>query len=302
MKLWTGKYDLLHLQTPFSIGLIGLVVAKLRGIPCLFHHHTLWEEYVDYLPLPAALTSKISVLYCRIFANLCGGVISPSEEVRSRFKAQGVQRPISVIPTGIQASDFQGGRVRPEWKEGHEVCLYIGRLAHEKSIDVVLEVFVRLHAQRPSTRLWVVGDGPAREALERQASELGLGEVCRFFGFVERRSLRDFLASARLFLFASLTETQGLVILEAQAAGVPVVARRASGVNEAVEVGQTGYLLDPGDEEAMVQSSLKLLSDERLYREFSDNAVEWAECFSVERMGEALEQVYSELVKEPRSR
>lgn len=119
-----------------------------------------------------------------------------------------------------------------------------------------------------------------------------MAEACRFFGFVARDALKDFVASARLFLFTSLTETQGLVLLEAQAGGLPVVAFVASGVNEAVLPDKTGYLIEAGNEELMADSAVQLLSDPEQWEKFSNQARIWSENFSLERMGEALVSTY----------
>lgn len=295
-KIFNEPYDVFHLQTPFGIGLLGLVVSKLRGIPAVFHHHTLWEEYVDYLPVPKQATRRASILACSWLANSCRAVISPSHRVKDRFQTQGVRTPISVIPTGIDAAEFRGGSVRPELKTGEVVCLYVGRLAFEKSLDVVIRVFEEIYQNCPSARLWMVGDGPARTALEQQVSEAGLSQVVNFFGFVNRSDLKDFVASARIFLFASLSETQGLVLLEAQAGGLPVVAVRASGVDEAVESGRTGFLIDEGDESSMATLALTLLRDDSLHRAFGINASRWALNFSQEQMGRDLVQTYQSAV------
>ncbi len=295
-RLYSEPYDVIHLQTPFSAGMLGLKAAWLRRIPRVFHHHTLWEEYVDYLPVPKKATRGVSIAVCRWLADRCQGVIAPSQQVKERFQAQGVSSPIDVIPTGIRGDDFRHGTPRPELQEGEEVCLYIGRLAHEKSLDVVVRVFAEIHERRPATRLWLVGDGPARAALEQQVKEAGLAGCTRFFGFVDRSTLKDYVASARLFLFASQTETQGLVLLEAQAGGLPVVAVRASGVDEAVDPEKTGFMLDPGDENGMVQSALRLLEDADLYQKFSSAAEIWSAGFSIEQMGAALVSTYQRAI------
>ena len=296
-QIWTKEYDVFHIQTPFSVGLTGLLAAFARRVPRVFHHHTLWEEYVDYLPIPKELSARISVLLCRSLANRCQGVIAPSAQVRDRFMEQGVKSPISVIPTGIKADRFRGGRVLEVRADGEEVCLYMGRLAHEKSLATLVRVFAGIHAKRPSTRLWLVGDGPARSDLEQQVEEAGLSGVCRFFGFVDRDTLRDYVATAKVFLFTSLTETQGLVLLEAQAGGLPVVAFKASGVNEAVESGETGFLVETGREELMVEAAVDLLTDEARWKRFSKAGQVWSEQFSVERMGEALLEAYKNAIE-----
>lgn len=296
-RIWTEEYDLFHLQTPFGLGMIGLAAAWWRGIPRVFHHHTLWEEYVDYLPVPKKATQTASIAVCRWLAQRCQGVICPSHRVKERFSSQGVTCPISVIPTGIKGDEFRGGTPREELEEGDEVCLYVGRLAHEKSIDVVIRVFSELHKNRPQTRLWLVGDGPARAHLQQMVNDMGLSSSVTFFGFVERASLRDYVASAKLFLFASQTETQGLVLLEAQAGGLPVVAVRASGVDEAVDPDVTGFMVEPGDDAAMVESALRLLDDRKLYKEFSQAAENWSARFSVEQMANSLVNTYRSAIE-----
>lgn len=301
-RLWAGDYDLVHLQTPFTVGMLGLAMAGARGLPKVFHHHTLWEEYVDYLPLPKGLTSYLSVAVCRTVANRCQRVVAPSAQVRDRFAQQGVTTPMDVVPTGIRPALFQGGAPREELQDGDEVCLYIGRLAFEKSIDAVVRVFQRLHQERPTARLWLVGDGPARKSLEKLVTELGLQDCVRFFGFVQRDQLRDFIASSKLFLFASLTETQGLVLLEAQAGGLPVVAFEASGVNEAVDPEKTGYLVEVGREDLMAAAAGRLLEENELWESFSSCAVSWAEKFSLERMGEQLVCLYEKAIKSAQTR
>ena len=291
------RYDVFHLQTPFSLGMMGLSTAWARRIPRVFHHHTLWEEYVEYLPVPKQATRVASIAVCRWLAQRCQGVIAPSEKVKERFASQGVTRPISVIPTGIRGEDFQNGTPRPELEPGDEVCLYMGRLAHEKSLDVLIRVFAQVHEKRPQTRFWLVGDGPARGALEAQVAEAGLAGAVTFFGFVDRSTLKDFLASAKLFLFASQTETQGLVLLEAQAGGVPVVAVRASGVDEAVAQDETGYMVEPGDETALTERTLELLDSPNRYRSFSAAAQVWSSKFSIEQMGRSLVDTYQRAIQ-----
>lgn len=296
-RMLKEPYDAVHIQTPFSVGLTGMAVAWARRLPRVFHHHTLWEEYVDYLPVPKRFTAAGSVALCRGVANRCHGVVAPSSEVKERFREQGVKTAIDVIPTGIRAQRFRGGQSLLESGREEDVCLYVGRLAHEKSLGSLIQVFQKIHAEHEGARLWLVGDGPARADLERQAASLGLADVCRFFGFVERESLRDYVASARIFLFTSLTETQGLVLLEAQAGGLPVVAYRASGVNEAVDDGVSGFLVETGNESKMAATALRLLRDSGLREKISANAQAWSEKFSVERMGEALVCTYEKARK-----
>ncbi|MEW6282741.1 MAG: glycosyltransferase, partial [Candidatus Eremiobacterota bacterium] len=234
------RVEAVHIHTPFNVGFIGLLTASWLGRPRFFTHHTLWEEYTHYVPLPTWFMKLLALGLCRTFGQSSAAVISPSEEVKQRLREQGITRPIHVIPTGIDTASFQGGNPAGPTEElelqaGQRLFVYVGRLAREKSIDFLLETL----ASRPmdEVRLAVIGDGPQRAELERHARQLGLDGRVRFLGYRPRSELKHYLAAARGLVFASQTETQGLVLLEAQAAGVPVLAVRGPGVTEAVDDG-----------------------------------------------------------------
>jgi glycosyltransferase involved in cell wall biosynthesis len=292
-----ARVDVVHLHTPFNLGLYGLAAARALGLPRVFTHHTLWEEYVHYIPLPAAPMRKLAIALCRAFCNSCQAVIAPSAEVRQRLIEQGTVRPIRVVPTGIDTELFQRGDpagprgelgLRPEQK----LFLYIGRLGKEKSLDFLLQAFAEANRRDSSLRLALIGGGPEAPNIEALGRELSRDGSITFLGYRKRAQLRDYLAAARGFLFASETETQGLVLLEAQAGGLPVVAVRASGVNEAVDAGASGTLVASGDREAFVSGVLALAHDEELWRRQSARAAEWVQAFSLGAMARQHEEVY----------
>lgn len=291
------RFDVVHLHTPFNLGLLGRTCARLRKLPTVFTHHTLWEEYVHYMPLPPKFMRAVAIGICNSFCNGSNRVVAPSAEVRDRLREQGVSNAIDVIPTGIDTNVFAGGFPELAWEElgfaeGSRLFVYVGRVAREKSIDFVLKAFRELHRREPRCRLALVGDGPARAELERQAVDLGLGEIARFLGFRPRTELKHYLAAARGFLFASRTETQGLVLLEAQAAGVPVVGVRASGTSEAVDHERSGVLVDPGDLESFVDAAFKLATEDEVFSGMAQQAREWAESFSSAAMARRMVETY----------
>lgn len=288
-----------HLHTPFNVGLFGWAVAARVGCPRLFTHHTLFEEYLHYVPLPPRLMHPVAVAISRWFWNTSAVVIAPSEEVRQRQVEQGVKRPLHVIPTGIDISSFEGGDPvgpREELGLGPEdrLLLYMGRVAREKSLDFLLEAFAGAAARDPRLRLAVIGDGPERPALEALAGSLGLAGKAHFLGYRPRGDLRHYLAAARAFVFASQTETQGLVLLEAQASGLPVVAVRASGVNEAVAPEVGGVLVDPGDREAFSREMGLLAEDDARRARLSQGARVFVEGFTIRTMGHRTLAAYQE--------
>ena len=289
--------EVVHLHTPFHMGLFGWLVAARLGRPRVFTHHTLFEEYLHYVPGPRWLLAPAAVGLCRWFWNTSRVVVAPSAEVRDRMVRQGLRRPLEVIPTGVDLASFQGGdpsRVREELglEPGDPVLLYMGRVAREKSLDFLLEVLGQARRCDPRLRLVLVGDGPGRADLEARAQALGLGGQATFLGYRPRSELKHYLAASTLFVFASQTETQGLVLLEAQAAGVPVLAVRASGVNEAVAPGRSGFLVEPGDLEGFVGTLRRVVDDPGLRRQLAAGACEQADRFSISAMGRRIVEVY----------
>lgn len=289
--------DVIHIHTPFNLGTLGVWSAGKLRIPYVFTHHTLWEEYVHYVPLVSQrVLRKTAIAICRYFCNHASGVIAPSDEVRQRLLDQGVTRPIEVIPTGIDYQLFERGdaaRVRAELGLGADepIAAFAGRMGKEKSIDFLLDAFKRTLAALPSATLLMLGDGPERANLEGYARQIGIADRVVFTGYVPRQKLVDYFQTARLFVFASTTETQGLVSLEAQAAGLPVVAVSASGSNEAVDDGVTGFLV-PRDRQVFAETAVRVLTDPALQQRLSANARQRAQAFSSVAMGERTVALY----------
>ena len=304
-RLKQARPDVLHIHTPFNLGQLGRWVSDKLRIPYVFTHHTLWEEYVHYVPLVSRrLLRKTAVSICQTMCSRAAVVITPSHEVCDRLRAQGVVRPIEVIPTGIDMEVFQGGepeRVRQELgiAPGDVVAIYAGRMGKEKSIDFVLDAFAHMVKDLPNARLIMVGGGPERAALENQARRLGLLDTRKaiFTGYVPRAELVHYFKAARVLLFASTTETQGLVSLEAQAAGCPVVAVRASGSSEAILNEETGFLV-PADLKTFASAAQRLLVDDHLHARMSARAVQRACSASCMEMASHTLAVYARAVAE----
>ena len=294
------KVDVVHVHTPFNLGLIGWWKARRNRTPMVFTHHTLWEEYIHYLRLPPRLGRRVALGVCDFYFRRSKKLIAPSDQVRDRILHR-TEAPIEVIPTGIDPHDFQGGQAEQARQElsldaATPLFVFVGRVGKEKSIDHLLRVFARVLKDEPTWVLAVVGGGPELEALKAYAAQLELGQSVRFMGYRARYGLKHYLAAARAFLFASQTETQGLVLLEAAAAGCPVLAVRASGVTEAVDPGTTGYLHDPGDIEGMAASILRLGRQPELAAQLGHAGVAWAQRFSSQAMAARMEELYRSIL------
>ena len=223
-----AQLDVLHLHSPFVTGWMGLRYARRYGHPTVYTYHTQLEAYAHYVPFEARATRYAASELTRRFANAVAAVIVPTVAMECRLRELGVEGRIEVLPTGIEVDVFARGRRRDDLRErmgaGPEdrLCLAVGRLALEKNLDIVVEALALVRSR--NVRLAFVGEGPEREALETLVRERGLHDRVRFLGALPRESLPDYYASADAFLFPSLTETQGLVQVEALAAGLPVLA------------------------------------------------------------------------------
>lgn len=221
------RLDVIHAHSPFVTGWMGVRYARRYGIPIVYTYHTQLEEYAHYLPFEETATRRAATTLTRGFANSADAVIVPTPAMRDRLRAVGVTSVVEIVPSGIDVAHFGAGRRSEELRRacgvaGGRMALFVSRLAREKNVDLLLEA--QAFRRDPSLRLVIAGDGPERERLEQRARALGIGERTHFLGAVERERLPDLYASADAFVFPSVSETQGLVLAEALAAGAYVIA------------------------------------------------------------------------------
>ncbi len=248
--------DVVHTHTPFAIGYAGIQVGRALGIPILHTYHTYYAEYVHYLRAGAPIARRITPAISRWFCNLHDWVLAPSLDIQDLLTHYGVRSPIEVLMTGVRVppqatdADREAARSRLGIAPGVKVLLFVGRIAREKNLDLLLDVMLILRRRDRDhlILLLLAGDGPDRHRLEREVEARGLGDQIRFLGWVPHGEIDACYHAADLFLFPSLTETQGLVLLEAMARGCAVVAARGPGVRDLVDHGWSGLLADPTPE------------------------------------------------------
>lgn len=292
--------DLVHVHSPFLMGSLGARYARRFGLPLVFTFHTFYHQYTHYVPLPRWLTEPLASLWVRDFSDRCNLIIAPSESARRFLRQIGVQKPIEVIPTGVDVQRFAGGD--PDWLRQRlglpaesPIVLYAGRLTREKNLDLLLDAFVAVHRKHPQAHLVLTGDGPLRPHLEQRVAVLGLGGHVHFTGALLLERMADCYAGADLFAFASLTETQGLVVLEAMAAGLPVVAVAGPGITDVVDDGTDGILVPP-DATALARGLADMLADADRRRAMSRAARIKAEQNSSTAMAARLAEAYRRLL------
>jgi glycosyltransferase involved in cell wall biosynthesis len=302
-QLRDRRFDLLHIQTPFIAHHVGVKLARRLGIPCVETYHTYFEEYLyHYIPfLPKLFLKSVARALTRRQCNQMDAVVVPSQAMHEVLDDYGVRAPVSEIPTGIEPGDLPPGS-RERFCSTHGIdasrpmLVHIGRVAHEKNIAFLLDVLLALRRVVPEVLLVIAGEGPALVHLRRQALALGLERSIRFLGYLKRGpSLSDCYCAGDVFVFASATETQGLVLLEAMTLGVPVVSTAVMGTRDILAAGK-GALVAGETVTDFADKVVRLLGDpvlrERLGREARDHADGW----SAEVMARRLVEFYRKVI------
>lgn len=220
-------FDIIHSHTFFFVGCLGAYLAQRRQTPLVFTYHTLFTQYTHYLPLQSDFAKSRFIWLSREFSNRCDRIIAPTHYTAAELNGYGVNKPIEVLPTGVDLALFEGGIVAPETHRarcGGQIALFAGRLGKEKNLDLVLDAFAVTAARLPRARLVIAGEGPYESDLRKHAGALQCADRIEFTGGLEKSDLGSWYRAADAFVFASTTETQGLVLVEAMAHGVPVVA------------------------------------------------------------------------------
>jgi len=258
--------DVVHSHSPFLVGRLAARVARRRRVPLVFTHHTLYDEYVHYVPwLSPSLTRPVTRRYVTSYANRCDLVIAPSSMIAVRLRSSGVRSRVEILPTGVVdealITSLDHSWVRPAFgiPAGRVLLVTASRLGKEKGIDLLLQMLAVVVKQR-DVMLLIVGGGPENMALKDLARRLDVADLAVFAGELPHKKALECVSAGDIFVFASQTETQGLAVVEAMATGKPVVAVGAGGVTDAIENEVSGELV-PASVEIMAGRVLRLIDD-----------------------------------------
>lgn len=302
-RFLSEKFDVVHSHSPFILGTVGVRWAKYSGLPTVFTFHTLYHRYLHYSPFPEVMSRPYTLEKVRRYCRLCDQIVAPSHAIERVVNRFSPDSKVAIIPTGIDTEKMQSG----ERKAGREafgiaaderVLLYVGRLANEKNLEFLIRSLATLltGSGAQSTRLMLVGDGMAKESLQLAAKELQVEDRVIFTGFVDGQKLLDCYAAADIFVFASRTETQGVCIAEALAAGLPCVVVGAMGAAECVEDNVEGFVVPPRDQR-FAQAVQKLLDDPALLQRMSEAAQKKSATLSLASRVSTLLETYSNLIE-----
>lgn len=296
------KIDIIHSHSPYQLGLMSMWCANRLDLPFVFTMHTIFDQYVHYIPLiPTDLTEKLMVGYIKGFADRCDTVIVPTQKAKDHLLLSGTRARIEIIPTGIDLKLFEGlepERIRKKYKipATTKVLMYSGRLAQEKNVSFLLRAFKLISGRVKDVLLLIVAGGPLELDLKKLAADLGIFDKVTFTGQIPYPEVLNYYAASDLFVFSSLTETQGLVLAESMAAGTPVVAVNAQGVSDMVRNGENGYLVD-NNEAIFADKVIELLNNDALRKSLVDRAKNDVRMFSSGTFAGKVTDIYASLLK-----
>lgn len=290
------KVDVIHSHHPFLLGQVAATKAAELEVPLVFTFHTQYREYSHYIALSQEFVKETIDRWVTDYIQKCHHLIVPSDSMRQVLADEyGVTERITTIPTGIDLEPYQradGQAVRQQRGWGQDkVLISVGRLAKEKNWETLLAAVAQVMRKRAEVRLVLIGEGSEQENLKKYSEDLGMAAKVEFVGNIPFDDIPAYLKAADLFCFASVTETQGLVTMEAITAGLPVVAVDATGTKDVIDHGQQG-LLTPNDSAALAQAIEQVLGDEALRRHFKEAAWQKAQSFEMKLQAKKLLDVY----------
>lgn len=296
--------DIVHLHHPFISGTMAMRYCKPRGIPIVFTNHTRYDLYYQaYLPmLPESLGDAFLQAYLPSFFRRCDLVIAPSPGMRDVLTRYGNKTPLEVILNGVDLKPIRAEKnvIKREtlgYKQDDIILLYVGRLGPEKNLNFLIRAFAGTAEAYGQTRLLLVGDGYDRGNLEDRVQHMGINHLVRFEGVVPYDELPRYLHLADAFVTASISEVHPLTVIEAMAAGLPVLGIKSPGVADTVEDGVTGFIARD-DLAAFTAKMVRLVTENKLRRELGENAFNEANKYAIDRTSKILLDRYKLLVDE----
>jgi 1,2-diacylglycerol 3-alpha-glucosyltransferase len=299
--------DIFHVHHPFLSGRLALRYSRARGIPVLFTNHTRYDLYarVYIRIIPESMMDLFLRLYLPRFYRACDLVVAPSEGARQFMLSLGKGYAVEVVPNGVDLTPFYNvstpmHRAALGFSPEDVVLAYVGRLGEEKNVAFLLDVFERVARTCEHARLLLVGEGPLRGPLTTVAARKGLGDRVIFTGFIPYAQVPRYMTSADVFVTASVTEVHPLTVIEAMAAGLPVLGIDSPGVGDTVQDGVTGYLVQP-KAEAFAEKMTLMVTDIERRQELGRQARQAARAYAIERTAQIMLEHYQKLVDDRRA-
>ena len=300
--------DILHSQTEWGVGTFARFAASKLEIPLVHTYHTLYEYYTHYIfkGHVVAQAKKIAAAISKFYCEKCDSLIVPTRKVEEILYSYDVDKEMNIIPTGLDISKFyrknysEEDRIFVRESFGVEdtdfLCVYVGRVAEEKSIDVLIEMFSKI--EDPGYKFMIVGKsyGDVEEKLKEQAHSLGIQDKIIFVGEIPHEKVAIYYQIGDVFLNASISETQGLTFVEAMAAETPVNARYDLNLEDLIVKNNAGLVYR--DTEEFIGNIKKLKEDEEFKKRIIKNAFNVSQDYTAEKFGERVEELYKKTIEE----
>lgn len=282
--------DVIHIHCPASLGLSGLAIAKMFRIPVVMTYHTLLSEYFRYVMGDFYDKGTIAT-FTKWFFGESSLVISPSSQIKNLLRRYGIDKPIEVLPTPLEFKIFRRESTK---NNKNPTILHVGRICREKRIDVVIRAFKDV-LKEIDAKLIITSDGPDKERMESLTNKLGLKDKVVFTGYLSRKKLKELYSKADVFVSASDTETQGIVVLEALAYGCPVIVRNALGFKDFVQNRKNGILFNTQEE--LSKNILLILRNKSLRKRLVEEGYKTAKRYDTKTATKELENIYEHVRK-----
>jgi glycosyltransferase involved in cell wall biosynthesis len=301
--------DVVHVHHPFVSGPLALSYCRAPAIPVIFTNHTRYDLYAQaYLPILPGVIGEVAIeTFMPTFCRACDMVIAPSPGMRDVLKGFGVDTPIDVVPNGVNLRPFSEAinpieREKLGFSEADTILIYVGRLGPEKNIPFLLRSFAGAAQAYDNISLLIVGDGPERDNLEDRVRHMGMSSLVYFTGLIPYDKMPAYLKMGDVFVTASVTEVHPLSIIEAMAAGLPVLGIQSPGVGDTVEDGETGFLAREEDLAAFTAKMVRLVTDHNLRKEMSLRAIQSVNKYAIESTTQAMGERYEKVVSKAEKR
>jgi len=298
--------DILHVHHPFLSGAMAATLGPRYGIPVVFTSHTRYDLYAQqYLPIvPAAMSDSFLEAFFPAFTQRCSLVIAPSAGIKEVLRRWGVRGQIEVVPNGIDVQRFQ----QPAWRTDRAnlglpasaaVAAFVGRMSGEKNVRTLLRAFAPVARESADVRLLMIGGGPELEDFRQDAQEMGIGGQVLFTGPVPYEHMPGYLALADFFVTASVSEVHPMTVLEAMAAGLPVLGIDSPGISDTIVNGVNGFIVED-DYAALALKMLRLFSEPTLRANLAAQARETSMRYDIRTTTQRYVELYEAQVRQRR--
>jgi len=303
-ELIKWKPDIIHSQCEFFSMQYAKRISKITGAPIVHTYHTLYEEYAGYI-VPWKKVGQMMVNYViHKRMNKVSLVIVPTTKIKNVLEGYDIEKSIRIIPTGISL-DQHKKRITEEARrakreslgisEDDTVLINLGRLGTEKNLDELVELFGKALSKNDKLKFLIVGDGPAKKDLEKQAKSLGIEDHVIFTGMVPPTEVQEYYQLGDIFVSASISETQGLTYIEAAANGMPLLCRQDDCLTDVIKTGENGYAYTC--EEEFLEELSKMLKNTEWLKAAKKVSEEIAAAYDKETFGNAVEEVYTTILE-----